>query len=84
MLVCVFLCTVAHETAGAACTRCSLRPLIKRVRKFLANLGRIVPRDREVVSCWLFENVKWEVRGCYAAAAVTTCARSASRFDCER
>src|ERR1700682_4876656 len=28
MLVCVFLCSFAHETAGAARTRCSLRPLI--------------------------------------------------------
>src|ERR1700676_4514238 len=28
MLVCVFLCSFAHETAGAACTRCSLRPLV--------------------------------------------------------
>src|SRR5216684_2915144 len=40
MLVCVPLCTVAHETAGAACTRYSLRPQIKRARKFLAKLGR--------------------------------------------
>src|SRR5664280_1035500 len=28
MLVCVFLCIVAHETAGAARTRLSLRPLV--------------------------------------------------------
>jgi hypothetical protein len=24
-----FLCNFAHETAGAACTRCSLRPLLE-------------------------------------------------------
>src|ERR1700675_3182441 len=28
MLVCVFLCIFAHETAGAARTRLSLRPLV--------------------------------------------------------
>jgi hypothetical protein len=28
MLVCVFLCSFAHETAGAARTRLSLRPLL--------------------------------------------------------
>src|SRR6202049_2257091 len=49
MLVCVFLCTVAHETAGAACTRCSLRPLIGEGGNLTANLGRNAPRDREVV-----------------------------------
>ena len=48
---CAFvLCTFAHETAGAARTRCSLRPPIRRVRKFLANLGRVAPRDREFIS----------------------------------
>ena len=30
MLVCVSLCAFAHETAGAACTRSSLRPLLSR------------------------------------------------------
>src|ERR1700730_11782716 len=40
MLVCAFFCTFARETSGAARTRYSLRPLIKRVRKFLAKLGR--------------------------------------------
>src|ERR1700730_2416215 len=49
MLVCVFLCALAHETAGAACTRCSLRPLIGEGGNLTANLGRNAPRDREVV-----------------------------------
>src|ERR1700730_12922990 len=40
MLVCALFCTLARETSGAARTRYSLRPLIKRVRKFLAKLGR--------------------------------------------
>ena len=36
----------AHETAGAACTRSSLRPLNKRAGSLIANLGRNAPRDR--------------------------------------
>src|SRR4051794_22212423 len=47
MLVCAFLSAHAHETAGAARTRSSLRPLSFEGGKFLANLGRIAPRDRE-------------------------------------
>src|ERR1700730_1947396 len=41
MLVCVFLCTVAHETAGAACTRCSLRPLIGEGGNLTATSGEM-------------------------------------------
>src|ERR1700730_9197726 len=33
MLVCVFLCAFAHETAGAARTRLSLRPLLPEGEK---------------------------------------------------
>jgi hypothetical protein len=43
-LVCSFY--FACEAAGAS----SLRPLISEGGKFLTHLGRIVPRDREVVS----------------------------------
>src|SRR5258706_6006749 len=50
------LSTFAHEAAGAAGTRQSPRPLFSG-RKIHAQLGRIAPRDREVVSLsWLFEN----------------------------
>src|SRR5258708_37175185 len=38
--------TIAHETAGAARTRLSLRPLALRGRPADARLGRIAPRDR--------------------------------------
>jgi hypothetical protein len=60
MLVCLFF--IAYEAAGASRARHSLRPLTKRVRKVLANLGRIRPRDREGVSvndgcCLKFESV---------------------------
>jgi hypothetical protein len=38
-----------RAAAGASGARHSLRPLNERVRKFLAKLGRIAPRDREGV-----------------------------------
>jgi len=44
-----YLYPFAHETAGAACTRLSLRPLFERARSLIANLGRSAPRDRESV-----------------------------------
>jgi hypothetical protein len=44
MLVCVLLRIIAHETAGAASTRHSLRPLISEGHDF-ANLGRKAPRE---------------------------------------
>src|ERR1700722_13837272 len=39
---------IAHETAGAACTRHPLRPLFEG--ELLARLGRIAPRDSKGVS----------------------------------
>src|SRR6188474_965391 len=46
MLVCKFcLAQIARETAGAASTRSSLRPLNKRAGSCLANLGRRAPRE---------------------------------------
>src|ERR1700722_7050278 len=50
MLVCGFLHNFAHETAGAARTRLSLRPLIGGRGSSIANLGRKAARDREAVS----------------------------------
>src|SRR3954453_13180169 len=50
MLVCVFSHRFAHETAGAARTRHSPRPLVKEGGKRKAKLGRIGPRDRELMS----------------------------------
>src|SRR6185369_13186858 len=46
----VLFAQIARETAGAASTRSSLRPLISRRANEDANLGRDVPRDREIVS----------------------------------
>ena len=46
----VFCAQIAHGTAGAACTRSSLRPLFKRRANEDANLGRNVSRERECVS----------------------------------
>jgi hypothetical protein len=45
----IFACNLAHETAGAARTRHSLRPLISGVVAE-ARLGQIVPREREGAS----------------------------------
>jgi hypothetical protein len=55
LLVCVLPIQSAHETAGAAGTRHSPRP--SDGRKIYAQLGRIAPRDREVVSgiVWLLK-----------------------------
>ena len=45
----LLLAQIARETAGAACTRSSLRPLTKRAGGYQANLGRNASRDREVI-----------------------------------
>jgi hypothetical protein len=45
-----FFVHVAHETAGAACIRLSLRPLIGEGGKLIANLGHSKPRERERMS----------------------------------
>jgi hypothetical protein len=50
MLVCVFLHKFAHETAGAARTRLSLRPLVFEGDKVFAKLGQTVSRERERTS----------------------------------
>src|SRR6187402_2996915 len=44
----VLLAQIARETAGAASTRSSLRPLISRRAKEDAKLGQFMSRDREV------------------------------------
>ena len=59
MLVCALPCaSIAHETAGAARTRSSLRPLLRVAcallllggRSLIANLGHSVSRERESMS----------------------------------
>src|SRR5260221_2979381 len=52
-----FLCNIAHETAGAARTRSSLRPLISEGEVFEQILGRVAPRDD--LRCLKFE---WKAR----------------------
>jgi len=39
MLVCALFCAIAHETAGAARTRSSLRPLFEKGEDFEINSG---------------------------------------------
>jgi hypothetical protein len=50
-----FFVHIAHETAGAARIRLSLRPLLFGRVKGLANLGRIAPRECGHVSPPLFD-----------------------------
>src|SRR6478752_7552214 len=45
MLVCVFYVHLAHETAGAARTRLSLRPLLFGEGESDARLGHLMPRE---------------------------------------
>src|SRR3954447_24694394 len=45
-----FVASIAHETAGAARTRSSLRPLISEGKDFFQNFGRTAPRECEVYS----------------------------------
>ncbi|MEH2553972.1 hypothetical protein V1286_001501 [Bradyrhizobium algeriense] len=46
----ILFAQIARETAGAASTRSSLRPLIGEGRSSPANLGRNASRDRETIS----------------------------------
>src|SRR5437867_9756954 len=47
---CAFsLAQIARETAGAAGTRSSLRPLTERAGSSPANLGQLMSRDRELI-----------------------------------
>jgi hypothetical protein len=46
MLVCANCTLLAHETAGAARTRHSLRPLLQERGNEIAKLGQRVPRER--------------------------------------
>jgi hypothetical protein len=46
----VLFAQIARETAGAASTRSSLRPLFSRRANEIANLGPNMPRDRETIS----------------------------------
>ena len=51
MLMCsIFVATIAHETAGAARTRSSLRPLLFKRDNEMQTFGRIAPRECETVS----------------------------------
>src|SRR5260370_6184346 len=82
MLVCVSSHNFAHETAGAARTRLSLRPLLFGAA-FLASLGRIAPRGRGVVSTTMATSLRGAKRrrqsilslcgpmDCFASLAMT-------------
>src|SRR5258707_9523561 len=71
MLMRALLVHIAHETAGAARTRHSLRPLYFRGRRLLANLGHFVPRECECVS---WRDVSKRLRHPEVRALRRTCA----------
>jgi hypothetical protein len=50
MLVCAIVQFLAHETAGAARTRHSLRPLFEEAQSNLEKLGQNMPREREAMT----------------------------------
>jgi hypothetical protein len=78
MLVCAFLYPLAHEIAGAACTRLSLLPLLSGGGGLKANatLGHFMPRDRAGMSSSCLKSEQDQQMpdvnqrdGCFALAA---------------
>src|SRR5437764_8492369 len=73
---------IAHETAGAASTRSSLRPLIPKRANEDANLGRNAPRECETISETISSAAKQSISphkermDCFAALAMTWIVRS--------
>src|SRR5437870_240710 len=73
---------IARETAGAASTRSSLRPLFRRGPNEDANLGRNAPRECETISTVIASAAKQSISphkermDCFAALAVTWIVRS--------
>src|SRR6478735_9016461 len=69
--------TIAHETAGAARIRHSLRPLTTEGERIPANLGRRASRECETVSTVIASAAKQsmpqheERMDCFAALAMT-------------
>src|SRR5689334_24670053 len=57
-----FLCTLAHETSGAARIRHSLRTLNFWGRNDLQNFGQIMPRECETVSSVILRRERSEPR----------------------
>ena len=55
----ISLCINAHETAGAARTRSSLRPLFEEAQTILENSHKTVWRDRERM---FFVTLPWRGR----------------------
>ena len=70
-------CAIAHETAGAARTRSSLRPHVSMRANEDAKLGQTMSRERDAISTSLRaqrRNPCFSVRGemdCFAALAMT-------------
>ena len=67
----VLFAQIARETAGAACTRSSLRPQFSKRANEDANLGRKAPREGETISTVIASEAKQSI--------VTSCTE---RMDC--
>jgi hypothetical protein len=61
MLVCALFVHIAHETAGAARIRHSLRPLTIEGERFFHNSGRNAPRERDTVSAVIASGAKQSI-----------------------
>src|SRR6266576_4874807 len=80
-----FFVHIAHETAGAARIRLSLRPLLRRRAEAYAKLGHIVPRERGFTSsrCLKFESDIYASRYRVVIAGLDPAIHRAKRhFDC--
>src|SRR6478752_5380058 len=58
MLMCALFLPIAHETAGAARIRHSLRPLFGEGERFFPQLGRSAPRERKSISAVIASEAK--------------------------
>src|SRR5664279_6487652 len=76
MLVCVSLHNLARETAGAARTRLSLRPLAHEGGTSRPNLARNMRRDREAVSRRHCERSEAIQLSCMLRHGLLRCARN--------
>src|SRR6185369_7705754 len=61
MLMCALFLPIAHETAGAARIRHSLRPLFWEGVRIPAKLGRIASRERETISTVIASEAKQSI-----------------------
>src|SRR5471032_448464 len=82
MLVCAFSRAFAHETAGAARTRSSLRPLLSRANAFSKTRARRAARTRRHVHQRLCEPTGRANARPMTGSAKQSISRHQERMDC--